>query len=459
MRLLPVLAAAAAVTTLVAAGPAAAATWTAPATVSSPHTFIQGLEAGSTGDGSVVADWGFQDGVGNGATSGVRGAGLAPGAAAFGPERTLPSATQQVVPYAQRSIAALLRTNLDPAATRVRLAVAFGTPDGPFLGTPRTVATDNVAFVPSLAMGQDGTGLLAWIARASGSRRVVKVSLRSPGGRFGAPSIISGTGRANTIVAAVGPQGQRLVAFERGGRLLTRFRAPGHNWGSIQDLGAVASGTDNELAALITSGGRAMVADVHRQLSEGGDAGPLLVDAWVRPVGASRFGAVQRLEQADVAAHAPALVQGDGRGAILAWVGGDPGAPATPNGPSTRVKVSVTGSDGRFGAAQALSPAAQPVGDVAAAGNGSATIVSWVRIDAGSDVSGQALAALRPVGGAFGAPEAASPDEHVSATAPGFTRTSDNRPFVLWASRPGGEGPGIPLASIQTFVRVAQRQP
>ena len=459
MRPLSVLAAVAgAAATLVAAAPASAATWTAPTTISAPHTFISPLEAGATGNGSVVLDWGFQDGVGNTATRGVRGASLAPGAPAFGAERTLPRDTVQVVPYASRSIAALLDTTLSP--TRTRLSVAFGTPDGPTLGTPRTVATDDVAFQPRLAVGTDGTGTLAWIARASGSRRVVKVSLRAPGGRFGTPSIISGTGRANTVTAAVGPQGQRVVAFERGGRLLARYRAPGRNWGPIQDLGAVASGTDNELAALITSGGRVMLADVHRQLTEGGSDAPLLVDAWVQPVGASRFGAGQRLETAaGVQASPPALVQGDGRGAILAWVGGDPGAPGTPNGASTRVRVSVTGADGRFGAAQPLSPAAQPVTAVAAAGNGSATIVSWTAIDPGSDIDGQAVAAIRPVGGAFGAPEAASPHEHVALTAPGFTRTADAHPFVAWTARPGGEGPGVPLASIQTFVRVAQRVP
>jgi hypothetical protein len=457
MRPFPALTVVVAAASLLATAPAGAATWSPPETISIPHTFVFRLEAASSNDGSVVADWSFGDGTGTGATSGTRGASLAPGAAAFGPERTLPSATTQVVPYARRSIAALLRTNLDAAGSRVRLAVAFGSADGPSLGAPRTVATDAVAFVPRLALGADGSGLLAWVARASGDRRVVKVALRAPGGRFGTPSTISGTGRANTLTAAAGPQGQRVVAFERSGHLFARYRPAGRNWSATEDLGAVAAGTDNHLAALITSGGRAMIADVHRQLTEGGGAGPLFVDAWVRPVGATRFGAVQRLEQADVAASDPALVQGDGRGAVLAWAGGD--GPATPNGPGSRAKVSVMGTDGRFGAAQPLSPPAQPVTAVGAAGNGSATIVSWVRIDPGSDVSGQVFAAVRPVGGAFGPPETVSPDEHASATAPAFTRTPDNRPLVLWASRPGGEGPGVPLAQIRTFVRVAQRTP
>src|SRR5215211_5619210 len=236
MRLLPTLAMAAAL--LAAAAPASAATWTAPATISAPHTFVFGLEAVASGDGSVVADWGFQDGVGNGASAGVRGAGLAPGAAAFGPERALPRDTAEVIAYARHSLAALLFTR-DPAGPRDRLAVAFGTPDGPSLGAPRTVAVDDVAFLPDLAVGADGSGLLAWIARERGGRRVVKVALRAPGGRFGAPSIIAGTGRANTVTAAVGPQGQRVVAFERSGRLFARYRPAGRGWGATEDLGPV----------------------------------------------------------------------------------------------------------------------------------------------------------------------------------------------------------------------------
>jgi hypothetical protein len=460
MRPFPALAAVAAAASLVAAAPAGAATWSAPETISTPHTFLFGLEAASSSDGSVVADWGIRDGTGTGATSGVRGASLPPGAAAFGGERRLPRDTARVIPYARRSVAALVFSR-GATASRARLAVAFGSAAGPSLGAARTVATEDVAFLPSFAVASDGTGLLAWISRASGDRRVVKVSLRAPGGRFGAPSTIAGTGRANSVVAAVGPQGQRVVAFERSGRLFARYRAAGRNWSPIEDLGPIAAGTDNHLAALITSGGRAMIADVHRQLTEGGGAGPLFVDAWVRPVGATRFRAAQRLEQADggPAAQDPALVPAESRGAILAWAGGDPGAPATPGGASSRVRVSVMGADGRFGPPQSLSAAGQPVTAVAAASDGSAAIVSWVRIDAPSDVDGQVLAAVRPVFGAFTAPEEVSPHENASETAPGFTAPPASRPFVLWAARPGGEGPGVPLAQIRTFARFAQRTP
>lgn len=461
MRPFPALAAVAAAASLVAAAPAAAATWTAPTTISAPHTFVSPLRSAASGNGTAVLDWRFQDGIGTGATAGARGAALLPGASAFGPERTLPSATSKVVPYAQRSVAALQQTALDAAGRRVRLAVAFGSADGPSLGTARTVATDDVAFVPSLAVGADGSGLLAWIARASGNRRVVKVSLRGPGGRFGAPSIIAGTGRANSIVGAVGARGERVVAFERGGRLLARFRAVGHNWGSIEDLGPVAAGTDNELAALIGGAGRATIADVHRQLSEGGSSAPLLVDAWVRPAGASRFRASQRLEAGGpVEAAAPVLRPLGQRGALLAWLGTDPASPGTPGGPGRRVAVSLMSeADGRFGAPQPLSAPGEAAAGLGGATNGDQAIVSWVRLAPTSDSSGQVLASVRLSGAGFAPAEAVSPFENASLTAPGFVPTAPATPFVAWASRPGGEGPGIPLAQIKTFVRFAQRRP
>jgi hypothetical protein len=321
------------------------------------------------------------------------------------------------------------------------------------------VDTDDVAFLPTLAMGADGSGLVAWIARASGNRRVVKVSLRAPGGRFGRPSIIAGTGRANSIVAAVGERGERLVAFERGGRLLVRFRLLRHGWGPIQDLGPVAAGTDNELAALVAGAGRMTIVDVHRQLTEGGDTGALLVDAWVRPAGASRFGAAQRLETGgQVESSPPALVPLEGRGALLAWLGTDPASQGTPGGPGRRVNVSLMGADGRFGPPQPLSAPGEAAAGLGAASNGAEAIVSWIRLAPTSDTSGQVLAAVRLPAAWFGPAEIVSPPENASATAPGFVPTVGGRPFVAWTSRPGGEGPGIPIGQIQTFVRVAQRQ-
>src|SRR3954453_22616596 len=100
---------------LLAAAPAGAATWTPPATVSAPHTFIAPLASAPSATGTSILSWRCQDGVGAGATAGARGASFPPGATTFAPERTLSSGTTQLVPYAQRSVAALVPTHLDAA--------------------------------------------------------------------------------------------------------------------------------------------------------------------------------------------------------------------------------------------------------------------------------------------------------------------------------------------------------
>ena len=181
----------------------------------------------------------------------------------------------------------------------------------------------------------------------------------------------------------------------------------------------------------------------------------------MRPVGATRFGATQRLEQADgVAASAPALVQGDGRGAVLAWVGGDPGAPADPER-REHARARIGHGRRRPLRRAAAAVARRPAGDRARRGGQRERDGRELGADrAGARTSsGQVFAALRPVGGAFGAPEAASPDEHAGEHGAGLHPDADNRPLVLWTARPGGEGPGVPIASIKTFVRTAQRQP
>src|SRR4051812_45701018 len=144
LALLPLIAAAAALT---AAAPAAAATWPAPARIPSAPPFVPGLEAGATADGTVAADWAVQDGVGNGAAPGARGASLAPGQTAFGPERALPRDLAQLAPYGRHSVAALLFRQ-SSAGARDRPPIAVGSPAGPSLRPAPPGAAADVPLPP-----------------------------------------------------------------------------------------------------------------------------------------------------------------------------------------------------------------------------------------------------------------------------------------------------------------------
>ena len=175
---------------------ACAATWTAPARVSVPHTFVSQLDAAWTGDGTAVAELALP---GRGRCGARRRAWRLAEALRDGHRdrsARCAAATTELMPYARgRHRRARAGAKLDrprrpqPPADRVRIRRAARS-----LGTARTVTTDAVAFVPPPRRRIRTTrALVARIVRIMGNRRVVKVSLRTPGGQFGAPSIIACT--------------------------------------------------------------------------------------------------------------------------------------------------------------------------------------------------------------------------------------------------------------------------
>src|SRR3954447_13531833 len=95
---------------LALAAPAQAATWTSPETVSdTPHTFAGPLSAATTGNGSIVAAWPWQQGVGETSQGGAGAAGRPPGQA-FGPEHTAPLGLLDVGAYASTRTLAIAQT-------------------------------------------------------------------------------------------------------------------------------------------------------------------------------------------------------------------------------------------------------------------------------------------------------------------------------------------------------------
>ena len=117
------------------------------------------------------------------------------------------------------------------------------------------------------------------------------------------------------------------------------------------------------------------------------------------------------------------------------------------------------GADGRYGAAQPLSPAAQPVKAVAAASNGSAAIVSWVRIDPASDGDGQVMAALRPVVRRVRRARGGLAERERLRDRAGLHRRARRPAVRALGGAAGRRGAGRPDRSIRTFVRFAQRTP
>lgn len=433
------------------AAPAApAATWSAPQTVSTPHTFADPILTAPRGDGALVAAWRWQDSTIDDARGGESQA-LRPAAAGapFGAEAPALDGLVAVGPYATARTLSLAAQGL-PTRDRSgfflsRLNVAFD--DGT---APRTLATAPLYRAPALASAPGSTrALIAYVqpvkTSTGANRRIVRTIDRHDGA-WSAPSTIAGTGRADDLAAAQAPDGTQVVAFARQGKVLARLRRPGHGWGSIRTLATStpASRTTFTLQAAADPRGQVRVAwrrHVYR--------GALSLESAEVLHGRATFTAAQTVI-ADGAAAAFALVPAPG-GWALATV------QATADGPRP-VLARTTLNHSPFGAAIAAAPAQGGLRDAdAVAGPDGAVTVAWVQPLPGQDGDGQARAATLAAGaGAFGPVEDVSPPEAVHAIR---LAAAGGEVTALWSARPEGTGPSVPIAQVRTYVRAASRTP
>jgi hypothetical protein len=455
MRRLLLLAALAALA--VAAAPAAGATWTAPQTVSTPHTFAGPLVTATTGRGALVAAWPWQDNVGNDARGGEAIAIRPPGAAAFGPEAPALDGLVDLEPYATDQTLGLAAQGLPgrsgaTGALLYRIRVSFNN------GPARTLATVPLIGRPQLATAAGSTtALVTWIEvtrTSSGAiRRVVRAVDRRHG-RWGRAYTLSGRGRADTITAAGGPRGDEVVAFVRQGRLLARMRRTGHGWGSLQELARATGPTQWQLASGVNLRGQMRVVWRRHQLRQSGTPGRTALESAARLVGRGTFTAAQTLTPDGVSATLHLIELPDGWAVATVEAAADGPRPAvhrTPPGGASRFQPVVYAAPARGGlrAADASYDAATRE-----------LTVAWIQPLPGQDGDGQALAATLPAGAtAFGPIEEVSPPEAAHEVRllqpPGVL----GAPVALWTARPEGTGPSIPIGQVRTVVRAAQRQP
>lgn len=438
---------------VLAAGAAAdAQTWTAPVTISAPHTFIFSLFLTPGAPAGQQAAWSWQDGIGNRAATGTSLARTPSAASPWSPQSAGPPGLLDAQRYGDGGQVLLTATvagrGSGPYPQRTRIAVTFRHADGR-LGPSHTIRVGTVAFLPKLAVGGDGRVLVAWIehhtSRDGRYRRIVQISERRRGGSFSAARTLSGRGRADVVAAGIGPAGDAVVVFERRGRLIARTRRRHRSWGAFQDLGPTARLTRTDIATLVTTPGRVVVAWAHQQLSEGGDRGPAQLDVAIQPAGHSSFRPAQRLES-EGEAGPPTLVDA-ADGMLLAY--------AETSGGHTRARVRRS-TDGRtFGAPIDVSPADRDAQQVTAGAGSAGSLVAWVQPEPTSDGNGIGLAAVSPIGsGAFGTPEQVTPSENVERLA---VSAEGDRFVAAWIARPEGEGPGVPISQIHTVVRWAER--
>ncbi len=427
---------------------AAAPPWSPPESVSSPSLFVDSPDVVVAADGRAIATWrwsGAKPPQGE-APVGTRLAVREPGALDFAPERSAPNFVTPLVAYGLDRLVGLdLRRR---SQNRVSLRARFGDTRGSF-GAPRTISTySDPGFPPSLA-GPNGS-LVAWIAKSSRGRRIVRAALKSRG-RFRHPVTLRGRGRANDVVAGQA-LGVMFVAWERAGVVEARLRLEGRRWGPVQQLGRAQPFATT--FAVTEAGGRTYVA----WLAESTESA--VVRVAVLPVGSRRFRTAQTIDTiahtAPAERHSLGLVPILGRDALIAWSDWD--------GTHWRVTAAMTAAASpTFSDALAVSPAGQSsvLGDAAAAPLGTpvpggTVMLVWSHLDAVGELGDRVQAAIRPPNGPFGAPEDVSDLDRARVPAVAFDFNA-RRWTTVWSQRIGADGPGVPLNQITTFARASTR--
>jgi hypothetical protein len=436
---------------------ASAAAWSAPQTVSAPHTFVGPLLAATGFDGTTVAGWAWQDNTGTDARGGESTANRPPGAA-FAPERPAPDGTVALGAYGHTRTLALAEQGLpgrvsSVGTNRSRITISTGTLTGGFTTPASTLATEPVVGLPQLAANAHGTVLIAWIepvrTRAGQLRRVVRAVERR-NGVYGRPSTLSGVGRADTVAVAVGADGTESIIFSRSGSVIARVKRPGHGWGSLRRLATESGTTSWRVITQVDPRGQVRAVWRRHQLRRDGVPARNAIEGAAMLVGRGTFTPAQTI-LAD-GSTPPRLVPTDQGWALVT-------TQATAQGPQP--VLFLTRGRSTFGPALPAAPTGAPglrEPDVVFTPNAGVT-VAWTVPLAGQGGDGVARAATLHTAipdAVFGAPEDITPAEAVHevrlATDP---RT--NQPVAIWSARPEGTGPQIPIADIRSVVRSATR--
>lgn len=411
---------------------AAAASWSAPQTVSAPHTFAGPLFASTDASGTALAAWGWQDGIGQ---SAPLGSGLvSAGAAGVSSERRGPAGLMAAQAYGNGRSVLLANRQVDKRGQRWRLTVKDG-------AATTHLATAFILFRPQLSVAPDGSAIVAWV-EFHNHRQIVRVSTRKGRGHFSRPTTISGRGQTTVLTAAAAGRRSFVAAFVRNGRLLARVRSA-RGWSPVHPLQRAEGKTHWQLfASRDGQGGLELVWIRHRFTAPGHPGVRELFAAGH----ARRWSSVQRLERD--AAVGPSLTFAPGL--TLTYAAG-------PNSGATARLRHLTGT-GRFGPALDAAPPQGGLRSVSAASSpGRGTVVGWVIPTPAGDGGGIGYAAAtNPSGSGFGPREQVTPNEatfdmRLVRTAAGVR--------AFWTARPDGTGPGIPLDQIRTVVRTAIRVP
>ena len=405
--------------------------WSAPQTVSAPHTFAGPLLADGGARGALAA-WGWQDGLGQSAPAGA-GMVTVDGAGSVSAERRAPTGLVAAAAYGGARSLLLANRQIDTRGQRWRLTVKDG-------ATTTRLATAFILFRPQLAVAPDGSAIAAWV-EFHHNRQIVRVATRQGRGRFTRPSTVDPRAHTTTLTTAISKRGDVLVAYVSNRRVIVRVRRPGGGWSPRHVLSSARVKTSWQLAAAFDDSARGVVVWRRHRFSRPGVPGITPLAAASLAPAANRWGRARSLERDG--ARDPVLSPALPHGLVLSYIHG-PNSAATP-------RVRVMDAGGHFGPVR---DAAQPQGgvrSVSAVDDGAnGIVVGWVVPNPAGDGGGVGYSSSEP----FGPREQVTPNEATFDLRLVRTATGVR---AFWTARPEGTGPGVPTSQIHTVVRTALR--
>lgn len=290
----------------------------------------------------------------------------------------------------------------DQGAGVVRVA-----PDGTV--GDETVLTTRPAYGENVAVGADGTVVVAW-SELSADAYAVRAALRTPGGTWSDVVTLSTGGQNYGPKIAIGPDGATLIAWGNGPDFM----------GSTGVQYATRTGVGDFSSPRTLDAGDGTIDDPLLGITADGTVVVAWSQNWRMRV-ASRapggtFGAITTLPlpSGTAKAYAPALAVGADGAVAIAWVGSDA------DYHHEAIYAAVRGASGGFGAPVTLASGSDRYSGASAAiaGDGSA-VIGWTAVDGSTN---RVRTATAPPGGGFDAP--------VTIDTATDTRTGDDRAGV-----------------------------
>ena len=264
---------------------------------------------------------------------------------------------------------------------------------------------------------------------------------------MGTPRTVMGRGRANAVAVAVGRRGDIVVAWEKEGRVEARFQRHGHRLGPVRRIGS-ARKLHTQIRAAVSADGHAWIAWRAQTVSEGGSNGPFSMKLAVSRAQGKGFRTPLLLDSFDRRGPEQAgfdlALDPRGNG-MVAWT--------TWDGTRFRARLGIANRSGSFRSFQNLSSiqASAIVYDLAAGRTGEALVV-WDRLNSVGEEPGGIRAGYIPPSGNYGGEQDIGAGDKARVPAVAFNPVT-GRPTVVWSERIGADGPGVPLAEVQAFVR------